>query len=259
MALLLIAMAHATQAQQTTSTPQVPSQQICRQITVFGAVRTPGRLDTTVRLRLLEVLGKVGGPNERAGKTVRIVHTCNCSPCEKLEMKPGDVNEFNLVDVLRGDENGNPFVAPGDIVIVPEAELVFVIGAWREIRILFVRGMTVTRAIAMAGGLISSSALTTIRIYRTSSNGRRPEPIMINLKAITEGRAEDPLLKPLDLVYVSDDQGHFRPLRLSPPTWDPPLPKLNPPLHPRKEASGPTLITSAFRRGGAYCIDSARL
>jgi hypothetical protein len=63
----------------------------------------------------------------------------------------------------------------------------------------------------------------------------------------------------LDLVYVSDDQGQFRPLRLSPPTWDPPLPKLNLPLHPRKEACGPTLITSASRRGGTYCVDSARL
>ena len=230
MALLLIAMAQSTHAQESARRPQSLSQDSCQQITALGAVRTPGRLNAPQRLRLLEVLGKAGGPNEWAGKKVRIVHTCSCSPCEKLEMKPGDVNEFNLVDVLRGDENGNSFVAPGEIVIVPTAELVFVIGALRETRILFVQGMTVTRAIALAGGLIRSSALTTIRIYRTSSSGRRPEPIMINLKAITEGRAEDPLLNPWDVLQVSDDQGNFQRPRQFNPVWDPPV-------VPRKDSS----------------------
>ena len=202
----------------------------CRQIAVIGSVRKPGPVDAPQRLRLLQVLSKVEGPNERAGKTVRIVHTCGCSPCDKLETKPGHVSEFNLVDVLRGSEKANPFVAPGDVVMIPQAPSVFVMGTWRETGILFVQGMTVTRAIALAGGLISSSALTTVGIYRTSSNGQRPEPIMINLRAITEGRAEDPLLQPGDIVYVSDDQGHFRPPKLLNPTWDPPL-------LPRKDSS----------------------
>ena len=223
MALLLIALAQATHAQKSARGPQSLSQNSCQQITVFGAVRTPGRLNAPQRLRLLEVLGKAGGPNERAGKTVRIVHTCSCSPCDKPEGKAGDVSEYNLVDVLHGDENGNPFVAPGDIVIVPTADSVFVIGAWRETQIVFVQGMIMTRAIALAGGPFRSSALTTIRIYRISSNGRRPEPIVINLRAITEGRAEDPLLKPWDIVDVSDDQGNFRRPRLLNPIWDPPL------------------------------------
>ena len=100
MSLLLIAMALGAHAQQLTSAPQGLSQNSCQQIAVFGAVRTPSRLDAPLRLRLLEVLGRVGGPNERAGKTVRIVHTCNCSPCDKLEPKAGDVSEYNLVDVL---------------------------------------------------------------------------------------------------------------------------------------------------------------
>lgn len=193
----------------------------CQQIAVIGAVRKPGPIDVPRRLRLLDVLSKVGGPNEQAGKTVRIVHACGCLPCDKLETKPGEVSEFKLFEVLRGSEKANPFVAPGDVVIIPKAPSVFVMGTWRETGIPFVQGMTATRAIALAGGPFKSSAVTSVRIYRTSSNGRRPEPIMINLGAITTGDAEDPLLQPWDVLEVSDDHGQFQRPRPIYPIWDP--------------------------------------
>lgn len=258
--LLLIAMAQATHAQQSASAPQGSSPMGCQQIAVFGAVRTPSRFDAPLRLRLLEVLVRVGGPNERAGKTVRIVHPCNCSPCDKLEPKAGDVNEFSLVDVLRGRENGNPYVVPGDMVMVPEADSIFVMGnviTQRSIR--FSEGMTVTRAIAMAGGVIRSSDLVVVRIHRSSSGAPRQDPIIVNLRSILKRGIEDVLLQPWDVVEVSDGLGHFQAPRMSPPTWDPPLPKWNPPLHPRKETSGSTLIAGASGRGSTYCIDSALL
>lgn len=252
MVLLLIAMAQATHAQQSTSAPQGLSQKSCQQIAVLGAVRTPSRLDAPLHLRLLEVLGRVGGPNERAGRTVRIVHTCNCSPCDKSESKAGDVNEYNLIDVLHGRENGNPYVAPGDIVVVPEADSVFVIGNVITGRsIAFNEGMTVTRAIAMAGVVVGrGSDLVTVRIHRKTSDGTRQDPIIVRLKAILDGHAENVLLQPWDIVEVSDGLGHFQVPRMSPPTWDPPL-------RPRKETSGSTLITGASWRGSTYCIDSA--
>jgi protein involved in polysaccharide export with SLBB domain len=232
MSLLLIAMAQATHAQQSASAPRGLSQNSCQQIAVFGAVRTPSRLDARQRLRLLEVLGRVGGPNERAGKTVRIVHTCNCSPCDKLEPKASVVDEYNLIDVLRGRENGNPYVVPGDIVVVPEADSVLVMGnVIKPEALAFVERMTATRAVALAGGVRKSGEVVAIRIYRSSAGAPRPTPIIVNLRAIIEHRTEDPLLQPWDIVEVSDDQGHFQPLKpLGPPTRDPPL-------GPRKDTS----------------------
>lgn len=218
--LFLATVANASHGQEPGSA-EGNSRLNCQQIAVIGAVRKPGPIDVPRRLRLLEVLSKVEGPNEQAGKTVRIVHTCGCSPCEKLETKPGEVSEFKLVDVLRGSAKANPFVASGDVVIIPKAPSVFVMGTWRETGIPFVQGMTATRAIALAGGLFKSSALTTVRIYRTSSNGRRPEPIVINLGAITTGDAEDPLLQPWDVLEVSDDHGQFQRPRPIYPIWDP--------------------------------------
>jgi protein involved in polysaccharide export with SLBB domain len=239
MLLLLIAMAQATPAQQSANAPQDVSQKGCQQIAVFGAVRTPSRLDAPQRLRLLEVLGRVGGPNERAGKTVRIVHTCSCSPCDKAEVKAGDVNEYNLADVLHGRENGNPYVAPGDIVMVLEADSVFVMGNVIAARsIAFNGGMTVTRAIAMAGGVVGrGSDLVTLRIHRKTPDGTLQNPVIVRLKAILDGHAENVLLQPWDVVEVSDELGHFQVPRMSNPIWDPPLPKWDPPLAPRKDIS----------------------
>jgi polysaccharide export outer membrane protein len=247
--LFLANMANAGQGQESGTAPG-NSQLSCRQIAVIGSVRTPSRLDVPQRLRLLEVLERVGGPNDRAGKTVSIIHTCNCSPCDKIEMKAGDTDEYSLADVLRGRENSNPYVAPGDIVSVPEADLVFVIGnviGGRSVR--FSEGMTVTRAMAMAGVAVGSSALVAVRIHRNSSDGIRQAPIIVRLRAILNGYAENVLLRPSDIVEVSDELGHFLVPRRSPPTWDPPLPKWDPPLRPRKETSGATLIARCVLAG----------
>lgn len=236
--LLLVSMGQATYAQQSTAAPQGLSQNSCRQIAVIGAVRIPSRLNAPERLRLLEVLVRVGGPLERSGEIVRIVHPCNCSPCDNPESKVNEVNFYNLVDVLQGRENQNPYVVPGDIVMVSEADSVFVMGSVTKQRsIRFSEGMTVTGAIAMVGGVLRSSALVAIRIHRTSSKGPQ-NPVIVRLKAILDGHVENVLLQRWDVVEVSDELGHFLAPRRFVPIWDPPPPRWNPPLTPRKDISG---------------------
>jgi len=203
----------------------------CKQIALLGAVKTPGRLDTQSGLRLLEVLALGGGPTRYAGKTVRVVHSCRCSPCSESE-KAHDQDEYNLAEVLRGVASASINVMPGEIVIVPFGDSVIVVGNVSKPRGLpLSERMTVTRAIALVGGISRSSDMVTVRITRTSPAGQRQDPIIVNLKAILERRAEDILLRPLDAVEVSDELGHFMLPRLSPPTWDPPL-------LPRKDNSG---------------------
>ena len=220
--LLSAVIAGSTRAQLSASSQDL-SRERCRQIAVFGAVRKPGRLDAPLGLRLLDVLGRAGGPNEWAGRPVHVVHTCDCSPCDKQESQAGDVNEYNLANVLFGRAGGNPFVVPGDVVIVTEADSVFVIGNVRKAQSLpFAAGMTPTRALAFAGGVGRISDLVVVRIHRRSADATRQD-IIFSLKAIRGGQAELMLLQPWDVVEVSDDEGHFRPLRLPYPTWDPPL------------------------------------
>jgi polysaccharide biosynthesis/export protein len=203
----------------------------CNQIALFGALKMPGRLATQSGHRLLEVLALGGGPTRFAGKTVRVVHSCRCSPCSESE-KAHDQDEYNLAEVLRGVAAANINVVPGDIVIIPFGDSVIVVGnVSKPGGLPLSERMTVSRAIALVGGISRSSDMVTVRITRISPAGQRQDPIIVNLKSVLERRTEDILLRPLDVVEVSDEQGHFLLPGLSPPVGDPPL-------LPRRDNSG---------------------
>lgn len=198
---------------------------------MMGAVRRAVRVDANRRMRLSEVLAMAGGLTHRVGKTVRIVHSC-----DKSRITTGGVDEYNLVDALRGRESGNLYVAPGDIVVVSSADLVAVIGNVKKTEvvfteIVFVEGMTMMRAIELAGGVRQSSDLVMVRIHRSANGVSTRDPITVSLKAIKERRIDDVPLQPWDIVEVSDKLGHFQLPKLSNPAWDPPL-------FPRKDNSG---------------------
>src|SRR2546426_622656 len=163
---LLLVTAHATPAQQSTSL-QNSSQVRCTEIAVLGAVRNPIHFEVRSALHLKEVLARAGGPTERAGKIVRVVHSCDCARCSDEEVKTRGVHEYQLVEVLRERKNETPNVAPGDVVLVPETELVYVIGNGPGLtKIVFREGLRLTQAIAMAGKTGSVDALATIQINR---------------------------------------------------------------------------------------------
>ena len=208
---------------------QNSSQVRCTEIAVLGAVRNPIHFEVRAAIRLKEVLARAGGPNERAGNIVRVVHSCDCARCSDEEVKPRGVHEYKLIEVLRERENETPNVSPGDIVVVPETELVYVMGnAHRLTNIVFREGLYVSQAIAMAGETGSSDDRTTIRIHRVSFEKGYQNLIAVSLKAIKEGRAEDVLLQPRDFVTVSDVPGSS----LSPLIGDPVITR-DPPLIPR--------------------------
>lgn len=211
----------------------------CHEVAIFGAVKTPGRLEIRARMRLAEVLKSVGGPSDRAGKVVRVLHSCRCSPCREDELRAPAGKEYNLSAALQGREEANPFVEPGEVIIVLEGELVWVVGNVGSPKSLVYReGVRLTQAIAMVGGVAKKSDLVRIRIYRDPSTRPRPDPPVLTLKAILDNRSEDPLLQPSDIVEISDETGTFR-SPLSPPFWDPPLmhPPGDPPLIQRRSSN----------------------
>lgn len=222
-----------------TSMAQALSHVNCREIVIFGAVKTPGRFETQARMHLVEVLKRVGGPSERAGKVVQVIHFCNCLPCPEGEVKAPASSEFNLSAVLEGKKDANPDVMAGDIVIVPEAELIFVVGnVLSQKSLVFREGVTLTQAIATAGGVAKHSELVRIRIHRNPANGLRSTLLNFSLKAVLDNRSQDPMLQPQDIIEISDETGKFSP-PLTPPQFDPPLmdPTGDPPLSQRKSSN----------------------
>ncbi|MGZ8847608.1 MAG: polysaccharide biosynthesis/export family protein [Pyrinomonadaceae bacterium] len=181
-----------------------------REVALIGAVNEQGRYQMQRRIRLLELLTFAKGPSDKAGQNINIVRGPRrdlCASEADAARAEGGFITLRLNDTLRGDESANPFVEPGDIVTIPEAEQVYVIGNVYSPRALPLKDpITVSRAIAMAGGPLRDSK-SDIRIVRQDAGGSGKTVLMVNLTAIAQKKAEDILLRPNDIVEVPESTG----------------------------------------------------
>jgi polysaccharide export outer membrane protein len=178
-------------------------------VAVIGAVRAPAQFKLQRQVRLLELLSLVGGPNESAGQTVQIVHTSGSRLCEETDSAATESNDtaafvtYKLEETLHGIPEANPVVQPGDIVSVPTADQVFVLGnVLKPSAIPLKEPLTVSKAIAMAGGTAPSTKKDKVRIIRQLPGSTKKQEIYVNLKAIEKNQAEDVALLANDVVDV---------------------------------------------------------
>jgi protein involved in polysaccharide export with SLBB domain len=136
--------------------------------------------------------------------------------------------EYSLSATLAGREDANPLLSAGDRILVPETELIFVVGNDFSKRQAYREGMTLTQAIGPANGAAPYSDLVRVRIQRNPAAGPQPKPFILSLKAVLDHQSEDPVLAPRDIIEISDEAGNFR-SRLTNIWGDPPL------MHPDKE------------------------
>lgn len=184
-------------------------------VAVIGAVTTPGRFQLQRRVRLLELLAFAGGPAERAGRTVQVIHNsppmlcdlpASSSPTSNSEAS--EVSSYKLNSLLQGDLRSNPFIRPGDVVTITEAEQVFVVGnVLKPSTIPLKEKITVSQAIAMAGGTLPDTQMERVRIVRQDAGRDSKTEIVVNLKAIRNQRAEDVALQANDIVEVPTASG----------------------------------------------------
>jgi polysaccharide export outer membrane protein len=176
-------------------------------VAVVGAVNKPGRFQLQRQVRLLELLSFSGGPTERAGRTLQIAHAQNSQRCENDRTNADDngtgLNAYDLSDVLAGRDKANPFVQPGDVVSVLEADQVFVVGnVIRPSIIPLKEPLTVSRAIAMSGGVLPYSKMDRVRIIRQPPGNAAKQEMVVDLKAIERKHADDIVLQANDIVDV---------------------------------------------------------
>jgi len=182
-------------------------------VAVLGAVNAPGRFQLQRRIRLLELLSYAGGQAERAGERIHVVHTAEVSVCGEpadgqVAESQGGFDSYNLNDMLRGDEKANPYARPGDIITVPESEIAFVVGnVLKPSSIPLKEPITVSHAIAMAGGLMPDTKSDKVRIVRQTPGSTTKTEIFVDLKAIDKRRAEDVVLQANDIVDVPTSGG----------------------------------------------------
>ena len=176
-------------------------------VAVMGAVNAPGRFQLQRRVRLLELLAFAGGPAERAGRTVQVIHnaqsfTCD-SPAASESAEAVPVNSYRLNDLMQGDARSNPYVWPGDVVTITEAEQAFVVGNVLKPSTIPLRDkITVSQAIAMAGGMLPDTQTSRVRVIRSDPRSGSKMEITVDLKAVRAHQSEDIALQANDIIEV---------------------------------------------------------
>ena len=181
--------------------------------TVFGAVRQSTRVEMKRKVRLNELIAVSGGFTERAAGTIQILHTepLMCpEPGEEAEAEPIDGTKIPLrivkISELRtGVVDANPVIRPGDYVLVTEAEPVYITGAVASPSGVYLRDqLTLTRALAMVGGVKKEAKLTDVKIYRQAPGSTKQEIIAVDVAAIKKNQKPDFLLQPYDVIEVPE-------------------------------------------------------
>lgn len=181
-----------------------------KQVAIIGAVNEQSRFELQRRVRLLELLTYAKGPSAKAGQTINIVHSTNASPCKPADETDtsGAFSSYKLSEVLQGDPKSNPYLEAGDIVTLPEADQVYVVGnVFMPLTISLKEPITLTRAIAMAGGLKQDTRKDKIRVLRQEPGTQIRKEITVDLSAIEKKRSEDLALAPNDIIDVPTSAG----------------------------------------------------
>ena len=180
-----------------------------RPVAVVGAVDKPGQFQLQRSARLLELLSLAGGPTERAGVRVFIAHADQAAPCDEAPNRSETTFElFDLNQTLKGEVSSNPYVRAGDVVTIPEAQQVFVVGdVFRPTSIPLKERVTLSQAVAMAGGTMPDAKKENVRILRQAPGAATKTEIVVDLNAISKRMADDPELLANDIVEVPTSTG----------------------------------------------------
>jgi polysaccharide export outer membrane protein len=178
------------------------------EVALIGAVNQQGRYQMQRRLRLLELLTFAKGPSEKAGQTINIIRgprnelcTSGADPADSA----GGFISLRLNDTLRGEEKANPYMEAGDIVTIPEADQVYVVGNVYHPQAIPIKDpITVSHAIAVAGGPLRDSKTDRVHIIRQVPGSSGQSELYVSLKDIASKKTEDVLLRPNDVVEVSE-------------------------------------------------------
>jgi polysaccharide biosynthesis/export protein len=180
-----------------------------RPVVVLGAVREPGRFQLQRRVHLLELVSLAGGPTDLSNGRLQVTNSNGVSDCTEPGMSDDTVQWYTIEGLLElNATNGSvPYARAGDTVHLLEADRAFVIGnVLRPMAISLKDPVTISQAVAMAGGTLPDSSLEKVKILRHTSEGAKTE-INVDLKAIKKQQAEDVILAANDIVEVPTSTG----------------------------------------------------
>lgn len=191
-------------------------------VSILGAVNTPGVHQVQGHKTLLEMLSLAGGIRPDAGYSVRITRQLEwgCIPLPKAELDTSgrfSVAELNLKRIMEAkDPEENIQIFPHDVISVPKAEMVYVIGEVRRSG-GFVLGehqsISVLQALSLAEGLNGTADTRHAKILRLKRDADQREEMPVDVKDVLNGKKPDVPLHGDDILFIPGSTGKKAALR----------------------------------------------
>jgi len=193
-----------------------------QQVTVVGSVGSPGVHQIEGPKRLLEVISIAGGLRGEAGSKVTITRELSSGPLPLPDARNDvggkfSVGEIELDGLISGrDPSKNIIIRPHDIVSVPAAELIYVLGEVGRpggFTLHEHASISALEALAMANGPAKTARPKNARILRVVGDGKPRASIPIDLSRIINGKSPDVPLQAKDILLIPNNVPHAAALR----------------------------------------------
>jgi polysaccharide export outer membrane protein len=180
-------------------------------VSVLGAVRNPGVYQVTGPKTLFEVLSLAGGLNPDASNRVKITRAASegrlplpTATADKTgEFYIGEINVRSVMEARNPEEN--IIVLSNDIITVPKADMVYVVGAVHKaggFMLLEKERISVLQAVSLAEGLDRVASAKNARILRQAAPGAERTEVVVDVEKIFSGRAQDVELQANDILFI---------------------------------------------------------
>lgn len=182
-------------------------------VSVMGAVNHPGVQQVSGRKTLAEMLALAGGLRPDAGPYVKISRQIECGEIPLPTARVDSSGHFSTAQLRVKDllAAANPaeniLIQPHDVITVPTAEMVYVVGAVRKpgnFALNERESVSVLQALSMAEGLGPTPKAQDSKILRLVPGSDQRKEIPVDLKKVMGGKAEDMALKANDILFVPD-------------------------------------------------------
>jgi polysaccharide export outer membrane protein len=220
-------LAELLQTNGLVSSPQVTvnvKEQHSQPITVIGAVKSPMVIEAVRSTSLLEVLSTAGGIATDAGNVVIVTRNGSADAQAAAdaanangdntngggaEANPPQTFTISLDDLLNtGNSRFNIRVQGGDVVSVPRAGIIYVVGAVPRPGGFVMQNdhqeVTTLKALALAGGVTSTAKSDKAVILRNDPVTGAKQEVPVDLKKVLNLKGPDVALLPNDILFIPD-------------------------------------------------------
>lgn len=181
-------------------------------VSVMGSVNTPGVHQLDGPKRLLEVISLSGGIRPDAGNEVIVTRQAGrpalAMSSGHTELSNGySTARFSLDDLINArNPTDNILVEAGDVISIPKAELVYVVGDVRKaggFTLSSHASLPLLQALTLAEGMGPHAAGKRARILRPAPGGDgTPKEIVVDVDKIMAGKAPNPPLFANDVLFI---------------------------------------------------------